>query len=452
MNLAGRRVLVAGAGVSGLAAARALLAQGAQVTLVDARAHSGGPLPVRPDDGRLPAGTELVVTSPGWPPTAPLLVAAAAAGVPVWGEVELAWRLKPAAQGWLAVTGTNGKTTTTGLLAAVLAAAGIPDAAAGNIGSPLTDAVRASPPARLLAVELSSFQLYWSQSIAPAAAAVLNVADDHLDWHGSARAYAAAKAKVLTSGALAVGERADAGARRLLAAHDGPVVTVGVDPPADGQLGIEAGHLVDRAFGAGRLLALDQLAVTGSHNHTNALAAAALALSQGIEPAAVARGLASYRPAGHRLAWVASHGGVDFVDDSKGTNPHASAAAILAYPRVVWIAGGLAKGVAFEPLVAAVAGHLRAAVLLGACAPDIAQAVARHAADIPVRRVDSLDDAVREAARLARPGDTVLLSPAAASMDMFTDYRHRGEVFAAAVRRWTQQSPGSGRSGPEGVR
>lgn len=435
-TLVGRQVLVAGAGLSGRACASALRRLGAHVQLADDEPGVVDGQPVL----RLaspPPGTELVITSPGWRPDSPLLVAAAAAGLPVWGDVELAWRLRPTGQRWLVVTGTNGKTTTTGMLAEILRAAGRQARSAGNIGTPLMEVIGAAPPFEVLAVELSSFQLHWSSTIVPSAAAVVNIAADHLDWHGSHAAYVAAKAKVLTAATIGLYDADDVGARTVGEAHaaaGGRAVPITLQAPSAGGLGISSGWLVDEAFGGGRLLPARELPVPGPHNATNALIAAGLALADGCPPGAVRTGLVAYRAGAHRMSLVARVAGVDFVDDSKGTNPHATAAALGSYSRVVWIAGGLAKGASYEELVTAHAGRLRAAVLIGSCAPQIAQAMGRHAGQVPVIMAATLDDAVREAFRLARPGDTVLLSPAAASMDMFTDYHHRGEVFAAAVR------------------
>jgi UDP-N-acetylmuramoylalanine--D-glutamate ligase len=232
-------------------------------------------------------------------------------------------------------------------------------------------------------------------------------------------------------------------------------VTVTLGEPGPGQLGVRAGALVDRAFAADPagevLLAVADLQVTGPHNVVNALAAAALARADGVPAEAVARGLAGFRGGAHRNAVVGTVGGVDFVDDSKATNPHAAGASLAGYPRVVWIAGGLLKGADVDPLVAAVAGRLAGAVLLGRDRAALAASLARHAPSVPVVEVPSGDDGgvtagtggtaedvmrrvVAEAARLARPGDTVLLAPAAASMDVFTDYAHRGRAFADAVR------------------
>jgi UDP-N-acetylmuramoylalanine--D-glutamate ligase len=461
-----RTVLVAGLGVSGAAAARVLLGLGARVLLTDAAeppvvadlvAAGGSWL------GHLetvPEGIDLLLTSPGWRPDHPLLTDAARRGVEVVGEPELAWRLRIGADGgepapWLAVTGTNGKTTTVTMLEAILLAAGRRAVAAGNVGRPLIEVVTeraadGSPAYDAIAVELSSFQLHWSSSIAPAAAAVLNVADDHTDWHGSFAAYRDAKARILARTPVAVADAGDAVAAALVAGHDHPV-TVTLDEPAPGQLGVRAGVLVDRAFAADPagevLLERSALQVPGPHNTVNALAAAALARAIGIPAEAVGRGLAGFRGGAHRNVLVATVAGVSYVDDSKATNPHAAGASLAAYPRVVWIAGGLLKGADVDPLVAAVAPRLAGVVLLGRDRALIAASLARHAPMVPVVTVDSGDDdrvdasaeatmtqVVAAAAELARPGDTVLLAPAAASMDVFRDYAHRGTAFADAAR------------------
>jgi UDP-N-acetylmuramoylalanine--D-glutamate ligase len=464
-GLSGRTVVVAGLGVSGAAAARVLLASGARVLLTDAAERPAleelvaagsewlGPVQA------LPRGVDLVVTSPGWRPDSPLLTDAARRGIEVIGEPELAWRLRirdagGSAAPWLAVTGTNGKTTTVTMLESILLAAGRRAVAAGNVGRALVDVVTArnddgTPAFDVLAVELSSFQLHWSATIAPAAAAVLNVADDHTDWHGSFEAYRDAKARILEHTPVAVADAGDPVAAALVAAHPHPV-TVTLGEPAPGQLGVRSGALVDRAFSddpAGQvLLELRELQVRGPHNTVNALAAAALALAAGIPAAAVGPGLAAFAGGAHRNVLVASVAGVDYVDDSKATNPHAAGASLAAYPRVVWIAGGLLKGADVDPLVAAVAGRLAGVVLLGRDQGVIAASLARHAPTVPVIAVPSGNDdrmdgtaeatmgqVVAAAATLARPGDTVLLAPAAASMDVFRDYAHRGQAFADAV-------------------
>ncbi|HET7018089.1 MAG TPA: UDP-N-acetylmuramoyl-L-alanine--D-glutamate ligase [Streptosporangiaceae bacterium] len=495
-SLRGLRVCVAGLGVSGPPAARVLASLGAVVTAVDSRDDTerqkiaselidlGIDVRLGGAAAAVPNGTGLVVTSPGWQPDAPLLVAAATAGIDVIGDVELAWRLRPQLPGggwqrWLAVTGTNGKTTTVRMLALMLEAAGYRSIAAGNVGTSLVEVVTDPEPYEVVAVELSSFQLYWSSTIAAQAAALLNVAAHHLDWHGTFEAYADAKAKIFVPGATAIGNLDDEWSARLTraAGRAGRVVMFSLSEPGAGELGVGGGMLLDRAFGpegeSMELAAVSDLAWTGPeddqalvaegpqalaanlssskgikkrapapHNISDALAAAALARSYGAPPEAVRAGLAAFRPDPHRITLVAAVRGVDYVDDSKATNPHAAAASLAAYRRVVWVAGGLLKGADddLDGLVAASAPRLRGVVLLGADRAKIAAALSRHAPDIPVVEVTGPDTGimelvVRAAAKLAEPGDTVLLAPAAQSFDMFRDYPARGDAFADAVRR-----------------
>jgi UDP-N-acetylmuramoylalanine--D-glutamate ligase len=456
---AGRRICVAGLGVSGAAAARALLDRAADVVAVDARdddrvrgvaaeLHSRG-AGIRLGDAETPVDAELVVTSPGWRPTQPLLVAAQQHGVEVIGEPELAWRLHRSERSQqsgpelLGVTGTNGKTTTVGMLASILSAAGYRTIAAGNVGVPLVDVVLSDPPYDVIAVELSSFQLHWSSSLQFHASTVLNVAPDHLDWHGSMEAYAADKAKIWGGGASAVFNDDDEWSRRLASGkpdtHGFSVLSTAA------QFRVEDARLVDGMDGTA-LADVADLHLTGLHNVANALAAAALArllnLREGFDVSAeaVAAGLSRYHPGPHRNTTVATVHGVTYVDDSKATNPHAAAASLSAYDNVVWIAGGLLKGADVDDLVAAQHSRLRGVVLIGADRERIRDALVRHAPDVPVEEVDATDTgamtaAVRVAGHLALPGDTVLLAPSAASMDMFRDYAERGDVFAAAVRK-----------------
>jgi UDP-N-acetylmuramoylalanine--D-glutamate ligase len=462
MSWSGRHVLVAGARRTGVSVVDVLLHLGARVTVADgdqAQLDALGDRPVARTrelaalpDGRDAVG--LVVTSPGFRTDAPLAVAAREAGVPMVGEPELAWWLgeDPAVcpdgpPRWLAVTGTNGKTTTTTMLEAILRAAGEDTVACGNIGLPIVDALRAGH--RVLAVELSSFQLEWSPSVRPFAGAVLNLAEDHLDWHGSMAAYVAAKARVLR-GDVAVAGLDDREAAALLIAAPAPRhVGFTRGEPEPGQLGIVDGQLVDRAFGDGVALAsVTDVAPPGPPGEANALAAAALARAHGVAPEAVAAGLRAVAPGAHRGAVVAEAGGVRWVDDSKATNPHAAAASLAAHPRVVWVAGGLLKGADVGELVVEHRERLAGAVVLGRDRDRVREALARHAPEVPVLDVGGGDDgavgdtdtddgmlrAARAAATLAHAGDTVLLAPAAASMDMFRDYAARGDAFAAAAR------------------
>lgn len=424
------------------------------VTTADAQAHIGD--------------YALVVTSPGFAPSTPVLASAAAAGVPIWGDVELAWRLDRAAwfgppRRWLVVTGTNGKTTTTSMLHAMLTADGRRAVLCGNIGNPVLDVL--AEPSDLLAVELSSFQLHWAPSLRPEAGVVLNVAEDHLDWHGSLEDYASDKARVLNGGVAVVGLD-DPVASALLDTAAAPVrVGFRLGEPAVGELGVRDGMLVDNAFGDGVALAqAASIPVAGPVGVLNALGAAALARSVGVAPAAIADALAGFQLGRHRAEVVATVGGVTFVDDSKATNPHAAQASISAYPRVVWVAGGLLKGASVAELVQQVANRLVGVVLIGRDRSLVAEALSRHAPDVPVvelvtgedsgvrgttvtRVIDvgggSIGDAVMtavvDAARgMASPGDTVLLAPAGASFDQFSSYGHRGDAFASAVRAATR--------------
>jgi UDP-N-acetylmuramoylalanine--D-glutamate ligase len=466
------KVVVAGLGRSGAAAARALHARGDHVTVVDdgddERSHARADelraegITVRTGDGAtLPSGTELVVASPGWRPASPLFVAAETAGVPVQGEVELAWRLRPsgpdgaAPAPWLAITGTNGKTTTVGMLTAMLRAAGHHAVAAGNVGTPVVEAVTADEPPEVVVVELSSFQLHHVSTMRARSAVVLNVADDHVDWHGSLDAYAADKGRIYTGCEVAAvynvaDPRTEALVREADVTEGARAIGFTLGAPAVGQLGVVEDVLVDRAFGPDRHAAAVELATfaditpAAPHNVANALAAAALARAYGVPAEAVRDGLRAFRPDAHRIAEVAVVDDVTYVDDSKATNPHAAAASLASFGhgsgRVVWIAGGLAKGARFDDLVSGARERLRGVVLLGAERAEIADALARHAPEIPVVDVDrtdtgAMDSVVAAAAGLARPGDTVLLAPACASMDMFRDYGARGDAFADAVRR-----------------
>lgn len=458
------RAVVCGLGVSGFAAADALQHLGATVTVLD---DGDGPalrdkahllelldVTVRLGSGAtatLPSA-DVVVTSPGWSPAAPLLAEAAARSIPILGEVELAWRLRgEGAAPWLVVTGTNGKTTTVRMLDNILRAGGLHSAAVGNVGTPVLEAVMDPNPFDVLAVELSSFQLHWTATMSAEAAAVLNVAPDHLDWHGSSAEYAHAKGRAYQRAQRAcIYNAQDSVTERLVREAD--VIegcraigfTLGV--PEVGMLGLVDDVIADRAFVADRatsaaeLGTLADLASPAPHNVANALAAAALARAHGVAPAAVRQGLRGFRPDPHRIAHVGDIDGVGYVDDSKATNAHAALASIQAFSSVVWIAGGLAKGASFDQLVEQTHDRLRAVVLIGQDRDLIADALSRHAPDVRVVQVDSgetdlMERVVDVAASLALPADTVLLAPGCASMDQFANYAERGDRFAEAVRR-----------------
>jgi UDP-N-acetylmuramoylalanine--D-glutamate ligase len=479
----GARVLVTGAGLTGRSVSAVLEPTGVRLTICDddpkalQRLITPASVVTTADAQAHITDYELIVTSPGFPPTAPVLAAAADAQVPIWGDVELAWRLDNSGRfgpprRWLVVTGTNGKTTTTSMLHAMLIAAGRRAVLCGNIGNPVLDVL--AEPSDLLAVELSSFQLHWAPSLRPEAGVVLNVAEDHLDWHGTFADYARDKARVL-DGRVAVVGLDDPVAARLLDTAAAPVrIGFRLGEPAAGELGVRDGMLVDNAFGNGVGLAeTASIPVAGPVGVLDALAAAALARSVDVAPGAIADALAGFQLGRHRAEVIATVDGVTYVDDSKATNPHAAAASISAYPRVVWIAGGLLKGASVADLVSQVANRLVGAVLIGRDRSLVADALSRHAPDVPVVELVTGEDsgvlgiiesnesvanhvtrviivsgstvgeavmtAVVDAAReLAGPGDTVLLAPAAASFDQFSSYGHRGDAFASAVRAATR--------------
>ncbi|MGN6272989.1 MAG: UDP-N-acetylmuramoyl-L-alanine--D-glutamate ligase [Protaetiibacter sp.] len=477
----GLRVAVLGLGVTGFAVADTLVELGAEVLVIAARGSEehrqlldviGARFLEHPDGVGVPEellvfGPELVVTSPGYHPDHPLLLWAAEVDIPVWGDIELAWRLRdkvvrpdgtPAE--WILVTGTNGKTTTTQLTAHMLVAGGLRAAPAGNIGIPVLDAIRDPAGFDVLVVELSSYQLHWTHrhdggALAPLASVCLNIADDHLDWHGSREAYAAAKGRVYENTRVAcVYNLADEATMHLVEeaeVQDGArAIGFGLGTPGRSELGVVDGILVDRAFLEERhthaleLTTLDELHAAGlaaPHSVQNVLAASALARAAGVAPERIREAIRSFRMDAHRTEVVGAAGGVVWIDDSKATNAHAADASLRSAASVVWIAGGLLKGVDPAPLVERHSARLRAAVLIGADRDELRAAFARHAPGVPVLEVDGsetgdvMSAAVAAAASVAREGDVVLLAPAAASMDQFTDYADRGRRFAEAVRK-----------------
>ncbi|MGB8386265.1 UDP-N-acetylmuramoyl-L-alanine--D-glutamate ligase, partial [Mycobacterium sp.] len=400
----GAPVLVAGGGVTGKAVLAALTLFGAAPTLCDddpatlrGFAESGVATVTASTATQRIGDYAVVITSPGFSPATALLTAASAAGVPIWGDVELAWRLDAAGRygpprRWLVVTGTNGKTTTTSMLHAMLTAAGRRSLLCGNIGSPVLDVL--GEPADFLAVELSSFQLHWAPSLRPEAGVVLNIAEDHLDWHSTMAEYTAAKARVL-NGRVAVVGLDDSRAAALLDTAAAPVrVGFRLGAPAVGELGVRDGQLVDRAFADDlALLPVESIPVPGPVGVLDALAAAALARCVGVPADAIAKALASFRVGRHRAEVVAVADGITYVDDSKATNPHAAEASVLAYPRVVWVAGGLLKGASVDAEVARIASRLVGAVLIGRDRQEVAEALSRHAPDVPVVQVVTGEDA-----------------------------------------------------------
>lgn len=472
----GLRVVVLGSGAAGFAAADTLVELGASVTVLSESIDDTTAEVLSVLDVRMLAATrvdgvpseldeldpELVIVSPGFAPRHPFVSWATARPQPVWGDVELAWRLRDkvinettgAPAEWVAVTGTNGKSTTVKLTEAMLLAAGVRALACGNSGVPVLDAIRAPDGFEVLVVELSSFQLHYAQSLSAHSSVCLNVADDHLGWHGSLEAYRSAKAKVYSNTRVAcVYNRDDPTTRRLVEDADvvegARAIGFGLGVPGPSDLGVVDGIACDRAFvddrqnTAREIAAIDELAALGlgtPHAVSNALAATALARSVGIPMSAVVTGLRGFRDDRHRTELVVSAAGVTWVDDSKATNSHAARASLRSFDSVVWIAGGLLKGADPNALVAESVGRLRGVVLIGANRGVLRAAIARHAPELPVFEVEETEtdgvmpSAVRFAAGMAVHGDTVLLAPAAAAMDQFRDYADRGRRFQTAVR------------------
>ncbi|MCL1900104.1 MAG: UDP-N-acetylmuramoyl-L-alanine--D-glutamate ligase, partial [Promicromonosporaceae bacterium] len=479
VGLAQARVLVLGLGVTGRACAAVLRREAREV--VTAASSDDADLPIPTDAAgvdELLGRIDLILASPGFKPTEPILAAAPGAGVPVWSEAELAWRLRtpraaspgsPSGAGrgpapWLAITGTNGKTSTVEMLEAILTAAGLRTRAVGNVGTPLIEAAL-DPSLDVLAVELSSFQLHSSHTVACQASTVLNLAEDHLDWHGTMEAYGNDKGRIYEHATAAClynvqDPVTEALVRQAEVAEGCVAVGFTLGAPALGQVGVVDDVLVDRAFHApadsperrhhaaelATFADLAHLAPAGGppppHVIANALAAAALARAHGVPSSAVRDGLRAFSPASHRIERVRLLRDVAYVDDSKATNAHAAAASLAGFgrERVVWIAGGLAKGARFDDLVDQRGDRLRAAVIIGLDPEPFTTALARFAPQVPVQVIapgEGGGGVMRRAAAaaqgLARPGDTVLLAPAGASQDQFQNYSARGEAFAAAV-------------------
>jgi UDP-N-acetylmuramoylalanine--D-glutamate ligase len=412
-----RRALVVGLARSGRAAVSALERRGVEVVAVDRTLGNDGPEAV--DD------VDLLVKSPGVPGEAPVVAAARERGVPVWSEVELGYRLLGGAP-FYGVTGTNGKTTTTEMTVAALRAAGRDAIAAGNVGTPL---VTFAPGAEIVA-ELSSFQLQGIEDFRVPVAVLLNIAHDHLDWHGSDEAYRNAKARVFENQREAdVAIVHDDPACRSIANGAATQILFADDELPSGGAGIQDGWIV---VPQGRVVETSRLRARGRPNRSDAIAAAAAACALGADPKTVGEALAAFEPRPHRIEQIAVIDGVTYINDSKATDPHATLAALEGMTGVVLIAGGRNKGIDLSELAVG-AAHLRAVVAIGETAAEIDAAFGPTG--VPVEKAGSIEEAVARARELATAGDTVLLSPACASFDMFRNYEERGDAFRAAVRR-----------------
>ena len=441
----GRNVLVLGLGDTGLSALRWLSRRGARLRAADSREAPASLGEVRAQfpavrvalgafDEALLAGVDTVVASPGIALREPLLRAALARGVEVVGDVEIfAREVARRATGArvLGITGTNGKSTVTALAGEMARAAGYDTVVAGNIGLPVLDALdQEKQPAQIYVIELSSYQLETTASLALDAAAMLNLTQDHMDRYDSMADYARAKERIFLHADRRIVNRDDAWSRSM--ADPGSFSFGLSEPRNNGEWGLDASRTRIRR-GKDEIVELGDMALTGLHNAANAMAAHALGSALDLPPAALAQALREFAGLPHRVELVARAKGVSFYDDSKGTNVGASVAALEGFrERVVLIAGGDGKGQDFAPLAAAVKAHARAVVLLGRDAPVIAAALAD--ANVPLANATSMQEAVDASYAFAHSGDAVLLSPACASFDMFRNYAHRGDVFAEAAR------------------
>ena len=399
---------------------------------------------------------ESVVVSPGWKPSHPLIRKLDGAGVAITNEIDLAWKIKQEEaphQRWFALTGTNGKTTTVEMAAAAMRAGGLHAIACGNVGDTVIDAVESKEKYDVLVLELSSFQIHWMKNAQFNASALLNIADDHTDWHGDFEEYARTKISLLDSSSTGILNADDAEVVKRSVHWKGRKVFFTLDTPSPGEIGVVEELLVDRAFvadpqEAAMICELNEIKPTVPHNVSNALAAAGLARAAGVDHESIRSALAAFTPGRHRIEEVLNSGGITWIDDSKATNPHAATASIMSALSVVWIAGGLAKGARMDELVKRCSKRIRAAVLIGQDKSLIAKALRENAPHVAILEIETpahyhvgsaenslMEDVVAAAREFAVKGDTVLLAPACASMDQFTNYADRGDRFAQAVKK-----------------
>ena len=456
INLSGESVLILGAGVTGIAVARSLSAKGASILFADDQVESIEGFKVLKSDQIEVDGFSFIVISPGWKESHPLIVKATAAGIRLVNEIDLAWSFRAElvpGQKWIALTGTNGKTTTVEMAAAMLRAGGVSALACGNVGMTVIESVESSEKYEVLVLELSSFQLHWLREASFVAAAILNIAEDHLDWHGSFAEYARVKGSILDRTSTGIFNSADLEVVNQAAHWQGRKVFFSLDTPAPGEIGVVEDLLVDRAFvsdpqEAAMLAEVIDVKPTVPHNVANALAAAGLVRALGVIPEAVRSALQNFSLGRHRIEEVANANGVSWVNDSKATNPHATAASLNSALSSIWIAGGLAKGSEMQELITKCKSRIKVAILIGADRELIARELRSQAPEIEIVYIDApstyqrggtdnslMEAVVKAAAERANPGDRVLLAPACASMDQFISYSDSGDRFAAAVKK-----------------
>ena len=443
-SLPGRKALVFGAGVTGAPTIDFLKTRGVEVLVVDEKVNESGVVnSLAQVDLK---NFSIAVVSPGWKIHHPLIEEVRKNDIEIISEIDLAWRTKcelAPDQRWLALTGTNGKTTTVQLAEAMLRESGVDATACGNVGFTAIEAVTQTT-SEMLILELSSFQLEWSHEAHFEAVAILNIAEDHIDWHGTFDNYASAKFKIT-----------DRTNTVILNSHDPEIVTrskalshriiwFSLNTPSPHQIGLVENLVVDRAFitdEAEALFELSDIKPAVPHNLLNAMAAAGLARSVGAGADPIASAVKKFKLDHHRLEVVAEKDGITWIDDSKATNPHAAMAALQSQLSSIWIAGGMAKGASMDELIERCRGRIKAAILIGTDAPIIESAMRKFAPEIQIASIDPgmkgievMRRAVSLAHMQAKNGDVVLLAPACASMDQFKNYAERGDLFAQAVK------------------
>ena len=451
-----QKVLILGAGVTGIAVAQALSKRGAIVGIVDENKNSLFDFLRVESDAIDFAQWDSIVVSPGWKESNPIIQGAQLAGIAVLNEIDIAWEMHlemNPSQKWVAITGTNGKTTTVEMAASMLRSGGLHAIACGNVGETVISVVDQSDPYDYLVVELSSFQLHWSKKAQFVSCAILNIADDHTDWHGSFENYAQAKISLLDRSSTAILNGGDGVVVEKSAHWQGRKIFYSLDTPNPGELGVVENLLVDRAFvldpqEAAMICELVDVKPTVPHNVANALAAAGIARSLGVAHEAIQSALQKFTLGRHRIEVVCEKNGITWIDDSKATNPHAAAASLLSQLHVVWIAGGLAKGAKMEDLIARTKSRIRCAIIIGSDGEIIAEELRKQAPEVEIFKIDTpadyhkggdsnslMEAIVKRANEVAVEGDAVLLAPACASMDQFLSYSDRGDRFAEAVKK-----------------
>jgi UDP-N-acetylmuramoylalanine--D-glutamate ligase len=451
-----KKIFILGAGVTGLACAHSLKSRDALITLIDDSITHVDGFEVVPTSSVTVSDCDYLLISPGWKESHPLIAQAMKSDVQLLNEIDLAWEIRQErspGQKWIALTGTNGKTTTVEMTASALRAGGLHAVACGNVGKTVIECVDSNENFDALVLELSSFQLHWLKQAEFLSCAILNIADDHTDWHGTFDLYARAKISILDRSLTAILNGDDKEVVGRTSHWNGRKVFYSLDTPKPGEIGLVEELLVDRAFvpdpqEASMIAELIEIKPTVPHNVSNALAAAGLARTLGVTHEKIREALAQFTPGRHRIEVIAEKDGITWIDDSKATNPHAAEASILSALSVIWLAGGLAKGADVASLIARVHPRIKKVITFGTDRKLFTSAFAEHAPHIEVLEIEPpsdyvrggesnsfMEEIIRQAQLFAADGDTVLLAPACASMDQFISYADRGDRFAAALRK-----------------